>query len=89
MMRYLPDVPLFNKMVMKGSLDSGNSSNITESEGTRVGLQGSAITDLRPVGKGDFDGKVLEITAANGFVPSGTEVKITSEDGLRLLVEEV
>ncbi|HCC20813.1 MAG TPA: hypothetical protein DEP88_06145, partial [Verrucomicrobiales bacterium] len=89
MMRYLPDVPLFNKMVMKGSLDSGNSSNITESEGARIGLQGSAITDLRPVGKGDFDGKLLEITAVKGFVSAGTEVKITSEDGLRILVEEV
>ncbi|MFK7910492.1 MAG: nodulation protein NfeD [Akkermansiaceae bacterium] len=89
MMRYLPDIPLFNKMVMSGSLVTGDASETSGSEGIHLGLQGVTVTDLRPAGKGEFDGKVLDITAANGFITEGTDVKITSEDGLRTLVEEV
>jgi membrane-bound serine protease (ClpP class) len=89
MMRYLPDIPLFNKMVMSGALASGDASATSGSEGIHLGIQGVTTTDLRPAGKGEFDGMVLDITAANGFITEGTQVKITSEDGLRILVEEV
>jgi membrane-bound ClpP family serine protease len=52
-------------------------------------MLGVTSTDLRPAGKGEFDGDVLDITAANGFIASGQQVRICSEDGLRILVEEV
>ena len=67
MMRYLPDVPLFNKMVMSGELATGNSSDATGLEGAHLGMKGVTTTDLRPAGKGEFDGQVLDITAAIVF----------------------
>lgn len=89
MMRYLPDIPLFNKMVMSGVLASGDASETGGSSGARLGMQGVTTTGLRPAGKGEFGGTVLDITAANGFIDKGVPVKITAEDGLRVLVEEV
>jgi membrane-bound serine protease (ClpP class) len=88
MMRFLPNLPLFNTLVMSKELASGDSTDNGSTSGEHVGLRGVTSTDLRPAGKGEFSGKVLDITAANGFIESGQEVVITSEDGLRILVEE-
>lgn len=88
MMRFLPNIPLFNTLVMSKELTSGDSMDGGSTTGEHIGLRGVTRTDLRPAGKGEFGGKVLDITAANGFIPSGQDVVITSEDGLRILVEE-
>ena len=89
MMRFLPSLPLFNRLVMTKELAHGDPFAAGESAGSHQGLLGVASTDLRPAGKGAFDGKVLDITAANGFVEAGESVRIVSEDGLRILVERI
>jgi membrane-bound serine protease (ClpP class) len=91
MMRYLPNAPLFSRLVMNNALASGDSTgldSISGGTGEHVGLRGVSITDLRPAGKGDFNGRVLDVTAANGFISEGKEIVVSSEDGLRILVNE-
>jgi len=91
MMRYLPNIPFFNRMVMSKALVNGNATEEgTPSGGTgeHVGMRGVTTTGLRPSGKGDFSGQTLDITAASGFITSGKQVAVVSEDGLRILVEE-
>ena len=92
MMRYLPGAPLFNRLVMSKVLVNGDSTgldSVSGGTGEHVGLQGLAITDLRPAGKGDFNGRILDVTAANGFITEGKEIIVSSEDGVRILVKEV
>jgi len=88
MMKFLPSAPMFNRLVMSRELVKGSGIENANTHGERVGQQGVATTDLRPVGKGTFEGKILDVTAANGFIASGKEVVILSEDGMRVLVEE-
>ena len=91
MMRYLPNAPLFNRLVMSKVLASGDSTgldSVSGGTGEHVGLRGVATTDLRPAGKGDFNGRVLDVTAANGFIAEGKHIVVSSEDGLRILVNE-
>ncbi len=88
MMKFLPNVPLFNRLVMSKELANGAAmAKNSASQGERVGLSGKATTDLRPAGKGEFDGKILDVTAATGFISSGQDIVITAEDGMRILVE--
>ncbi len=92
LMRYLPSIPVFNSLVMskelvRGDAVSGHDAG-SDGSGGRVGKRGVAVTDLRPAGKAEFDGKTLDVTAANGFVESGKQVQVVSEDGVRILVEE-
>lgn len=92
MMRYLPGAPLFNRLVMSKVLVSGDSTgldSVSGGTGEHVGLQGVATTDLRPAGKGDFDGRILDVTAVSGFIAEGKEIIVSSEDGLRILVKEL
>ena len=86
-MKFLPNAPLFSRLVMNKQLSTGAAMDESATQEKRVGLVGKATTDLRPAGKGEFAGKVLDITAATGFITSGEDVVITSEDGMRILVE--
>lgn len=88
MMRFLPSIPLFNRLVMAKELEQGAGMGGSARLGRRDGMSGITTTALRPAGKGEFEGETLDITAENGFIDSGKNVKIVSEDGLRILVEE-
>jgi len=88
MMKYLPSMPLFNRLVMQKELTGGDGSGFGTSKESTLGLKGVTLTALRPAGKGEFAGEVLDITAANGFIESGKPVEVVSEDGVRILVAE-
>lgn len=87
MMRFLPSIPLFSSLVMSKELEQGDSLNSSGSSHQWDGVQGLTTTALRPAGKGEFKGAVLDITAANGFIDAGESVRICSADGVRILVE--
>ena len=53
------------------------------------GERGKAVTLLRPVGRVRFGDRVLEATAANGYVEAGSEVVVESAEGDKLTVSAV
>jgi len=90
MMRFLPDMPLFNRMVMSKELAGGDSTgldSVSGGTGEHIGLRGVTLTGLRPAGKGDFNGRILDVTAMSGYIEAGKQVVVISEDGVRILVE--
>lgn len=54
-----------------------------------VGKIGIAVTDLRPSGYIEIDGKKLDGEALQGFIPKGQEVKIHSIRSINLMVEPI
>jgi membrane-bound ClpP family serine protease len=54
-----------------------------------VGLEGSASTDLRPIGTADFEGRAVEVTAESGFIERGERVRITKVSGKTVKVRRV
>ncbi len=87
LMRFLPQMPLFNRMVMDGKLGKGDGTDDRVERSKRIGMVGVASTDLRPAGKAVFDGETLDVTAKEVFVAEGTSVTITAESGMGLEVE--
>ena len=53
-----------------------------------VGKNGVALTDLRPSGKGEFDGVKLDIIT-NGYIAKGKELKIIEIKNNKIFVDEV
>ena len=53
-----------------------------------VGKKGIALTDLRPSGKGEFDGVKLDIITS-GYIAKGTELIITEIKNNKIFVGEV
>ena len=52
-----------------------------------IGRKGRAITDLRPSGKGEFDGVTLDILTS-GYIKKGTDLTITEIKNNRIIVKE-
>lgn len=52
-----------------------------------VGKKGVATTDLRPAGKGEFDGVVLNVVSAN-YIRKGTSLEIREIKNNKIVVKE-
>ena len=53
-----------------------------------IGKKGVAITDLRPSGKGEFDGVKLDILSSNYYIKKDTPLMITEVKNNRIIVQE-
>ena len=51
--------------------------------------EGIAVTDLRPVGKGDFDGIELDIVSEGSYIEKGCRIVIDSISSNRLVVKSL
>lgn len=50
------------------------------------GAEGVAVTDLRPAGTAEFAGERLDVVAEEGWVESGTPVRVVHSEGWRVVV---
>ncbi|MFN0243825.1 MAG: NfeD family protein [Planctomycetota bacterium] len=83
--RFLPKTPVLRGLVLAPAPEPVGASP------ERIArARGRALTDLRPVGKIEIDGRVgelLEAQAVGGWIPAGASVRVVDESTGRLLVE--
>ena len=53
-----------------------------------LGKKGTAITDLRPSGAGDFDGVRFDVLSEADYIEKGTALEIVKVNGSKLLVRQ-
>lgn len=54
-----------------------------------VGLEGTAITDLRPAGKVEVNGEVMDAVSVMGFISQGEHVRIVKYENAQIYVKEI
>jgi membrane-bound serine protease (ClpP class) len=54
-----------------------------------VGRTGTAVTNLRPVGVGEFDGERTDVICEAGHLPKGTPIIVTKAKGYQKIVRAV
>ncbi|MDG1976742.1 MAG: NfeD family protein [Akkermansiaceae bacterium] len=89
MMRFLPKVSFIDKTMLPSSLGRGNGNDQEVGVGALSGRTGIAVTDLRPNGKAEVDGKLLEVLADGVFLDEGEPVRVISDDGMGVIVKRV
>lgn len=52
-----------------------------------AGRQGTAITQLRPAGTGEFDGKRYDVVSEGIFIEAGTKITVLYTEGRRIVVK--
>jgi len=55
----------------------------------RPGDQGVAETDLRPAGRAEFNGRLLDVKSSGGYIDKGTPIRIVSIGRFVTEVEEL
>jgi len=91
LLRSLPKVPVFRNLILAGrtSASEGYVSAPTEKDHELVGMEGVTLTELRPVGVGQFAGKRLDIIAEGEYIDEQTTVRIVEARGARVVVQAV
>ena len=54
-----------------------------------IGRTGTAVTPLRPTGKGGFDGLELDVLTKGGFVQKGSKIVVTEVEGKKIFVKGI
>lgn len=89
MVKFLPKVRFIDKTMLPTSLGRGNGDDQETVAGAMFGRTGVAVTDLRPNGKAEVDGSVLEVLADGVFLDKGDFVRVVSDDGMGVVVKKV
>jgi membrane-bound serine protease (ClpP class) len=97
--KYLPQVPLFNRLVLSASNAKGPSFSLVTPNGSsapgrsrseiRVGDLGVASSILRPTGNAHFGDTLLDVVTRGEFVEPGSKLKVLAVEGARIVVEKL
>lgn len=82
-LRFLPKVPFMNRLVLATELAGTAPAAAT---GDLTGRQGHAVTTLRPGGKVEVDGQLLDVVAEGEFIAQGEPVEVLRVEGMRVVV---
>ncbi len=93
--KFLPGVPLFHKVILESPGGPGRFTGqaearlILESDSIRPGKIGRALSTLRPAGRAEFDGEILDVQTEGDFLEPGTEVVILKVEANKVVVKRL
>lgn len=91
--RFLPELPLFRRLVLATSSPSGDSvaprASALFSHVISAGEKGLSLTMLRPAGKAEFGAAIVDVIAEGDFIEPRRTVQVTRTDGNGIYVEEI
>jgi len=77
----------WQRFALKGSMDS--RVNEVEILKFPVGLEGIALSALRPIGKGEFGGNVAEVKTAGEYIGAGESIRVIQVATNYIIVEKI
>ena len=77
----------WERFALKSSIDS--RVNEVDTDVLKVGEEGQAVSALRPIGKAELAGKMVEVTTLGAYIDSGTRIKIIRISSNQIVVEPV
>lgn len=88
-LKQLPHDRRTGRMVLQGSTsrEAGYLSAPVRRE--LVGVEGVALTDLRPSGTGSFGEERIDVVSDGAYVPAGTPIRIVRAEGYRHVVAPI
>jgi len=88
--RYLPRTSLYRRFALLAANPSGPSFSAPREFVTGLaispGAKGTAVTMLRPSGKGRFGDQLVDVITAGEFISAETPIVVSQIDGMRVLV---
>ena len=88
LVQFLPKTSVYAQMVSSSASGEKTDQLIRELQSTHIGKVGETISVLRPGGKADFGGEIIDVVAQSGMVDKGTAVRIIGFSGTDAIVEE-
>lgn len=91
LMHFLPELPGMKRLVLTTALGQEKipASGSESKRELAIGQQGQALSDLRPVGKAEFEQDVVDVVAETGYINKKEKIKIIKVEGNRIVVRAV
>ncbi|NNF44070.1 MAG: hypothetical protein HKO59_04745 [Phycisphaerales bacterium] len=94
--RQIHSLPVLDKLILKtevGARTTGAAGGLLSAMGDpprtlELGVQGIAITDLRPAGRAEIDGRIVDVQSVGSYIEKGRPVRVTSVGRYVIEVEE-
>ena len=92
--RFLPQTSIYRRFILSttnppGPSLAGSPRSFAIPLPLAPGMQGRALTILRPSGKAEFENHVVDVLTEGEFIAPETPVAIVSTDGMRVVVKGV
>ena len=89
LIKRMPDDRRAHRLFLKESLTRELGYTSSASRTDLVGVEGVAVTDLRPSGTARFGADSVDVVSRGAFVRAGTPVRIVQAEGYRHVVEAI
>jgi membrane-bound serine protease (ClpP class) len=88
-LRHLPNSGRFSGLLLRGSVHKSQGFVSAPNRGDLIGLDGVAVTDLRPSGTARVGQERIDVVTEGEYVPQGSRVQVVQSDGYRHVVRAV
>lgn len=87
--RFLPSTPMFDRLTVSATVTGKSSMRSVDRHEISEGLEGEAVTELRPAGTAVFNGKKVDVVSNGDFIKTGEKIVISEIHGNRVVVRTV
>ncbi len=87
--KYLPKSRWFSRFVLSEEETAERGFVSYPSETELLGAEGIALTNLRPAGSAEINGKRVDVIADWEYIERGKKVKVIRVEGIKVVVKEV
>ena len=87
--KYLPNTRLFKNIGLDATTSKQDGYAASDDSQSLVGLEGRALSALRPAGSAEFGDQRLDVVTRGDFLASGTPIRVVESHGNRIIVEAV
>ncbi|MGB5823790.1 MAG: NfeD family protein [Proteocatella sp.] len=89
MIKIVPKDKIRNTLILSSSLKKENGFISSKDLKAYVGKVGVAESTLRPTGKANIGGKIIDVVSEDKLIEKGKMVRVTFVDGTKILVREM
>jgi membrane-bound serine protease (ClpP class) len=87
--RFLPNTSFFDRLTLSASISDTVQLTSVAMNDVFEGAEGTAVTELRPAGIADFNGRRIDVISNGDFISKGSNVKIAEIHGNHVEVNVV
>ena len=91
--KHFGSLPILGRLILSDEDDNADSLLAAMGPGgprlPAIGARGAAVTALRPSGRGQFGGQIVDVVSDLGIIDAGAEIRVVSADAFRVVVEQV
>ncbi len=88
-LKLLSSGKLKSPIILKDELTTENGFISSNDLNYLLGKKGTATTDLRPAGRGNFDGVEFDIMSESQYINKDAAIEIYKVEGSKLIVKEI